>query len=76
MYCAMTKQVALADRTYERLRRSRRPGESFSQAIERLLAGQAKDPLSFSKRVPKSPLDATAWRKQIEADRDSTRVDA
>ena len=35
----MTKQVALSERAYRRLRAARREGESFSQAIERLLRG-------------------------------------
>lgn len=72
----MTKQVALADATYDRLRRVRRPGESFSQAIERLLADRAKDPEAFPKRVPKSPLATREWLRRIEADRDGGRVDA
>lgn len=72
----MTKQVALADATYERLRRSRLPGESFSEAIERLLAGQAKNPTAFPKRVPKASIDPDEWEAQIEADREATRVDA
>ena len=33
----MTKQVQLRDGTYVRLRGRRRPGESFSDAIDRLL---------------------------------------
>jgi len=71
----MTKQVALADATYERLRRSRLPEESFSEAIERLL-DQAKDPLSFADRVPQPRVSAKERLRQIEADRDATRVDA
>lgn len=72
----MTKQVALADATYERLKRHRRPDESFSEAIERLLDQQAKDPLAFPDRVPKAGLSAKEWLAQVEADRDATRVDA
>lgn len=72
----MTKQVALADRTYERLRRSRHPGESFSQTIERLLSKQQKDPMGFPKRVPKSPLRHDEWLEQVQADREASRQDA
>lgn len=72
----MTKQVALADGTYDRLKRSRLPGESFSEAIERLLDQHPKDPLAFAKRVPKSPISSKDHLRQIEADRDATRMDA
>jgi len=70
----MTKQVALADRTYDRLKRSRRSGESFSEAIERLLA-RAKDPVSFLD-APSSRTDPDAWIADIETDRDDATVDA
>jgi predicted CopG family antitoxin len=72
----MTKQVALADMTYERLRKRRRKGESFSDVIERLLTEGPKDPLSFVMRVPRSRTPAKERLAQIEADRDSTQVDA
>jgi predicted CopG family antitoxin len=71
----VTKQVALADSTYARLKRSRHPGESFSDAIERLL-DRAKDPMTFADRVPRSRVGAKDRLAQIEADRDATRVDA
>lgn len=72
----MTRQVALADDTYERLKANKKPGESFSQTIERLLDTQPKDPLSFPDRVPKSPLEAEERLRRIEEDREDTRVDA
>lgn len=72
----MTKQVALAERTYQRLKENRRPGESFSKAIERLLDKQAKDPLSFTRGLPKPEIDPEEWLQEIEADRDASRVDA
>lgn len=71
----MTKQVALADRTYTRLKGSRRPGESFSAAIERLLAQVAKDPSTFLD-TPRSRADPDAWIARIEADRDDATVEA
>ncbi len=61
----MTKQVALAEATYARLRRNRRPGESFSMAIERLL-DQAKDPTRFSALLPKPTLSPEDWRDAID----------
>lgn len=70
----MTKQVALADRTYTRLKRHRRPDESFSEVIERLL-DQAKDPESFL-RAPRSRTDPDAWIARLEADRDDATVEA
>ncbi len=71
----MTRQVALADRTYSRLRRARRDGESFSAAIERLLEGAAKEPLSFP-GTRRSRIVAAARMKQVRADRDRSCVDA
>ena len=70
----MTKQVAFADRTYERLKSARREGESFSETVERLL-DSSKDPLSFL-RSTRSRIDATRRLKAIRADRDASRVDA
>ena len=71
----MTRQVALAERTYARLKRSRRPDESFSQAIERLLDSTRKDPWRFVSGS-RSKLDPDDWIKRIEADRDDARVPA
>lgn len=70
----MTKQVALADQTYARLREARLEGESFSDAIERLL-DHAKDPLGFLKARP-SRTDPDAWLEAIRADREDSTVDA
>lgn len=42
----MTKQVQLSDEAYTALRARRRPGESFSQAVLRVLAS-VKDPWAF-----------------------------
>jgi predicted CopG family antitoxin len=72
----MTRQVALADATYDRLKRRKRAGESFSQVIERLLAGEPKDPLGFVQRLPPLPMDPDEWVRRIEADRDATRTAA
>lgn len=35
-----------------------------------------KDPLAFAKRVPKAPISAKKWLRRVEADRETTRVDA
>jgi predicted CopG family antitoxin len=71
----VTKQVALADRTYARLRGTRHPGESFSDVIERLLDTFAKDPLSFPKST-RSRTNPEARLERIRADRDDSTVDA
>lgn len=70
----MTKQVALADATYARLKRAKRPGESFSQAIERML-DQVKDPLGFVDRLPPLDIDHDAWLAEVEAWRNADVVD-
>lgn len=70
----MTKQVALADTTYARLRAARHEGESFSDAIERLLSN-SKDPMRFLK-IGASARDPDEWIAEIEAERDETTTDA
>jgi predicted CopG family antitoxin len=72
----VTKQVALANKTYDRLRRAKAKDESFSAAIERLLEAAPKDPLEAMRRMPKALLEAEAWIRQIEEERESTRQDA
>lgn len=71
----MTKQVSLADRTYQRLKRNRRPNESFSAAIERLLDEASKDPMTFL-AATRSRTDPEEWLARIEADRDDATVPA
>ena len=72
----MTKPVALADDTYRRLRRRKRPGESFSNTVDRLMRDQKKDAMSFVANVPKSKVPAARRLKDIEADRDASWADA
>lgn len=72
----MTKPVALADETYRRLRRRRRPGESFSNAIERLMREQKKDPTYFVHHVPRSKVPAARRLEEIEAEREASWEDA
>ena len=72
----MTKPVALADDTYQRLKRRKRPGESFSEAIERLMRDQRKDPMLFVAKVPRSKISAARRLKEIEADRDASWEEA
>ncbi len=38
--CMGTKTISLEDSAYERLRAAKRPGESFSDVIRRVLAGR------------------------------------
>lgn len=76
LYFLVTKPVALADNTYDRLKRRKRPGESFSAAIERLMSNQRKDPLEFVRLVPKSKISAGKRLAEIEADREASWEDA
>jgi len=70
----VTKQVALADATYARLRAAKHPGESFSEAIERLLRSN-NDPRGFatSARPARSAKERIA---ELERERDETITDA
>jgi predicted CopG family antitoxin len=70
----VTKQVAFANTTYKRLRRERRPGESFSQAVDRLLDSRPKDPKAFLKGL-RPPVDPKKWLAEVEASRDADRMD-
>ena len=69
----MTRQVALSEATYARLRRQRKPAESFSQAIERLIDNQVKTPLDFVEGLA-PPIPPKKWLEQIEADREAERT--
>jgi predicted CopG family antitoxin len=72
-YTRVTKQVALAESTYLRLRGNRRPGESFSAAIDRLLDNQPKDPMRFVEeaRKHKNIMSHEEALAMIEAERDA-----
>lgn len=70
----MTKQVALADATYARLKAAKHPGESFSETIERLLRAN-KDPLGFL-GSPRSRRNAKEWIAELEEERNETITDA
>lgn len=72
----MERAVRLSEEAYEHLEAYKHPGESFSQAIQRLLDAQPKDPLGFPDRVPKSPVSGQEHLRRIEADRESTRREA
>lgn len=72
----MTKPVALANHTYERLKRRRRPGESFSEAVERLISNQRKDPMSFVRSAPKSKRPVKRRLAEIEAERERSWEEA
>ena len=52
------------DATYERLRAARRPGESFTEAIDRLLGGKEPDFLDFVGLIPRR--DAEDLARVIE----------
>jgi predicted CopG family antitoxin len=71
----MTKQVALADATYARLKARKQAGESFSQVIERLMHAK-KDPMAFVGHRHKPLYPAAARLRMIEEDRDTGWVDA
>lgn len=67
----MTHQVALADVTYDRLKREKQPGESFSQVIERLLAQRPLDPTYFARHARRISKEEAARRlADIEWSRD------
>lgn len=72
-YTPVTKQVALAESTYLRLRGNRRPGESFSAAIDRLLDNQPKDPMRFVEEAGKHKhvIPPHEYLAMIEAERDA-----
>ena len=74
----VTKQVALANETYKRLRQNRRTNESFSQAIDRLLDGDAKDPMRFvrERTRPVPRISADERIRLIEEDRNRSWVKA
>lgn len=76
LYLPVTKPVALADDTYRRLKARKRPGESFSQTVERLMREQRKDPTFFVDRVPKSKVPADRRLRAIEEDREASWEDA
>lgn len=72
----MTKPVALSDQTYRRLKQLKRPGESFSQTIERLIRGQRKDPLVFAQDVPRSRIPPRDRLKEVERIREDSWEEA
>ncbi len=76
LYFLVTKPVALSDGTYRRLKRRKRPGESFSETIERIMGNQKKDPMRFANEVPKSRVPAQRRLKELEEDRDASWEDA
>jgi predicted CopG family antitoxin len=71
----MAKQVALSDRAYARLRRNRIEGESFSDAVERLMDSQPKDPLRFLAHMRDVPKPGYYHQRiaRIEREREATR---
>jgi len=69
----MTRQVALSETAYARLRAQRRDNESFSDAIERLIDGQARTPMDFVKGL-RPPIDPKVWLAQVEEDREAART--
>lgn len=74
----MTRQVALSEEAYARLRREKRQHESFSQAVIRLLetARRAKkDPKAFLDHDFKPLLSMEEHLRMVEEDRDRDRYD-
>lgn len=70
-----SRNVALQEATYERLRAARRPGESFTDAVDRLLEGKEPSLLDFVGLIPKKDADELA--KTIDEMRaEDARVEA
>ncbi len=74
----MTKQVALSEHAYARLRRQKLPGESFSGAVERLIDHQRKDAAGFieAMRGVRRIMSPDEHLAMIEADREASREPA
>jgi predicted CopG family antitoxin len=69
-----SRTVALQDSTYERLKAARRQGESFTEAVDRLLEGKEPSLLDFVGLIPKK--DADELGRVIEGMRaDDARVE-
>ena len=74
----MTRQVALSDEAYAELTREKSPGESFSQAVLRLLRSARlarKDPMAFVHRPHGFVMTPDELLRAIEEDRDADRAD-
>jgi predicted CopG family antitoxin len=71
----MTRQIALSEKAYDRLKRQKLKDESFSDVVERLIDNQLKDPRAFFKAMQKLPWTMTPEEHlaMIEADRDASR---
>ena len=60
-----SRNVALQEATYERLKAARRQGESFTEAVDRLLAGKEPSLLDFVGLIPRK--DAEELARTVEA---------
>ena len=73
----MTHQVSLRGAAYEALRREKRPGESFSDVVLRIIQEarpRAKDPWSFLAGPPLDPRGMERRLQEIEGWRDADRL--
>ena len=59
-----SKTVSLKDETYRRLRREKRDDESFSDAIDRLLAEEDANPLRELIGLPDDEIDSVRRRSE------------
>lgn len=74
----MTKQVALSDEAYAELRREKKPEESFSQAVLRLLRSARlarKDPMAFVGQPRRFTMTMQEHLDMVESDRDRDLAD-
>jgi len=76
--CMGTKTISLEDSAYERLRAAKRPGESFSEVIRRILGGREPSFSDFrgliDRRSARQLADAVARMREedLQAQRSRT----
>jgi len=76
--CMGTKTISLEDSAYERLRAAKRPGESFSEVIRRILGGREPSFSDFrgviDRRAARQLADAVARMREedLQAQRSRT----
>ncbi len=65
-----TKTISLEDSAYERLRAAKRPGESFSDVVRRVLGSREPSLLEFTRLLDRRAADevAEAIRRMRDAD--------
>lgn len=75
--CMGTKTISLEDSAYEKLRGAKRPGESFSDVVRRILGGREPSFSDFrgvvDRRGAKALADAVARMKEEDIRAQRTR---